>query len=229
MPQIPKEVIIEWDAYNWGRSLSFWKSQYRLDFADKVSLEIGSRNGGLSLWLASMGASVVCSDLFGPTEKAKKRHMEYGLSKNISYGVIDATAIPYKNHFDIVIFKSVLGGIGMNNNIEKQKVAIDSMYAALRPGGWLLFAENMVSTKIHMIFRRIGTPWGREWRYITEPEMKLLLNKFENVCFDIIGFSGAFGRTEKQRKILGIADYYFFEKIVPNTWKYILLGAARKP
>ena len=38
------------------------------------------------------------------------------ISSLIIYQDIDATNIPYENYFDIIVFKSIIGGIGRNNN-----------------------------------------------------------------------------------------------------------------
>jgi SAM-dependent methyltransferase len=53
----------------------------------------------------------------------------------IVYQNIDAANIPFKNCFDIIVFKSILGGIGRNDNIEIQQKVFDEIYESLKPGG----------------------------------------------------------------------------------------------
>lgn len=140
---IEKEFIrdvVEWDIKNWWRAIQFWEDRIERRLEGKKVLDIGGRSGGLSLYWAMKGANVICSDINNDGfEKARILHQKYGVEKKISYEVIDATEIPYKNEFDIICFKSVLGGVGYNNNYEKQKQMMKNIYMALVDGGNLFF------------------------------------------------------------------------------------------
>ncbi|HEY0426451.1 MAG TPA: class I SAM-dependent methyltransferase [Pyrinomonadaceae bacterium] len=217
--------FVEWDVRNWSAALDFWLANSAHGLKDASVLEIGSNFGGLSLWLASKGAKVVCSDVNGATEKAVLRHRAGGVSDSIEYEAIDATNIPYAEKFDIIVFKSVLGDIGDKG---QQAKALREMHKALKKGGELFFAENLVASPAHMFFRRKMIKWGTMWRYVTVDEMKEFLRPFSHVDFRIFGFAGAFGRSETQRNLLGLADKVLFDRIVPNKWKYIIAGVARK-
>lgn len=54
--------IIQWDVKSWSKALNFWENS--VDWS-KVStcLELGGREGGLSLWLAGKEKKTICSDL----------------------------------------------------------------------------------------------------------------------------------------------------------------------
>ena len=65
-----RKDIIEWDVRNWGKVIDFIEDS-QLEFKEKSVLELGARNGGLSLYYALKGAKVLCSDLNGPTKKAQ--------------------------------------------------------------------------------------------------------------------------------------------------------------
>ena len=53
--------IVQWDVATWKHALHFWTGGTpALD--SKTGLELGSRDGGLSLFLALKGCRVVCSD-----------------------------------------------------------------------------------------------------------------------------------------------------------------------
>ena len=103
---------VQWDVRNWSRALDFWSTTCGPSpFVGAEVLEIGSRDGGLSLWFATQGASrVVCSDRTGPTDVARELHTEAGVSDRVEYASIDATDIGVLDTFDVVAFKSVLGG-----------------------------------------------------------------------------------------------------------------------
>jgi SAM-dependent methyltransferase len=126
-------------------------------------LALGEHNGGLSLWLALMGKQVICSDLENAEKQAMALHERYNVTDKVRYENIDATNIPYKDKFDIVIFKSMLGGIGKNNNMELQQKVICEIHKALKPGGKLLFAENLRASPLHEFLRKRFISWGRRW------------------------------------------------------------------
>ncbi|KPU45632.1 glycine/sarcosine/dimethylglycine N-methyltransferase [Oxobacter pfennigii] len=221
--------IIEWDIKSWSPSLDFWTKESSRDFSCANALEIGSRNGGLSLWLAKQGCRVVCSDVNGPTEKARELHAKYRLNDLIEYSNIDATSIPYEDdYFDIIVFKSVLGGIGYNDNKEAQIKAVKEIYRVLKPGGELFFAENLTASPFHKVLRDKFVRWGSTWRYVSIDEIKEFLGGFSHSKYLTTGFLAALGRSEGQRGILSTLDRIFLNKIVPDKWKYIIIGVAKK-
>jgi SAM-dependent methyltransferase len=197
-----------------------------LTLADCTALEIGSRHGGLSLWLALCGATVVCSDLDGPTDAAKQKHARYGVSDRVTYEQADARRLPYERTFDLIVFKSVLGGVASDR--AQQRLAVGQMYRALKPGGELWFAENLVASPLHRCLRTRCLSWGRRWRYVSIGDLIDFLSPFAAVHLDASGVLGAFGRTEQQRSILSRADRLLMNAIVPAAWRYIAIGVASR-
>jgi hypothetical protein len=57
----------------------------------------------------------------------------------------------------------------------------------------------------HRFFRRKFVKWGAT-RYISVAEMEGFLSSFSKVQYRTVGFAGAFGRSERQRNILGLLD-----------------------
>lgn len=220
--------ILQWDSENWSQPLRFWGEELREEKKALKCLELGCREGGLSLWLALKGYAVVSSDLNKTEELARPLHQKYNVKEKINYQDINATSIPYENYFDIIIFKSILGGIGRNNNREIQRDVILQIHKALKPGGKLFFAENMCASLLHQFFREKFTQWGASWRYISIDDMNEFLSVFANFEAKATGFAGVFGRTENQKVFLGKADRYFFNYIFPKKWKYIYYGIASK-
>ena len=180
------------------------------------------------MWLTLKGKTVVCSDLEGVKETAEPLHVRHNVTSLITYQDIDATNIPYENHFDVIVFKSIIGGIGRNNNIEIQQQVFDQIYKALKPGGKLLFAENLIASPLHQKLRKKFVNWGNSWRYVSINEMKVFMKDFSSCDIKSTGFLGAFGKTEKQRNIFANADKIAFNKICPDNWKYIGYGIAMK-
>lgn len=218
--------IISWDVYNWSRALDHWQQHGDVDQPRQLCMELGSRCGGLSLWLALKGHEVICTDLHLPAEEAQEVHKKYQTGKLIRYEKADAANITYENTFDIIIFKSTLGGVSAKDNALKQQT-LKSIHRALKPGGRLLFAENLEGSALHRFMRRRFVQWGREWNYLKFDELPALFGDYRIVRHETIGFLGTFGRTEKQRKWLGRLDR-FVEKLIPRSWRYIVMGVAQK-
>ena len=220
--------IVQWDIASWAACIELWEKRIERDLSGQSALEIGSRKGGLTLWAALRGASCVCSDLESPAGMAGELHRKYGIAHNVVYESIDACHIPYRDAFDFVLFKSVLGAIGRFQRHWLQQQAIQSMYDALRPGGRLLFAENLAGSTIHGLFRKAFVPWGDSWRYVSLAEMNEMMRVFPRFELYSTGFFAAFGRNEKQRRGLAWLDTLVFNKVVPAEAKYIAYGIAVK-
>jgi len=219
--------IIQWDTASWSKALNFWEKKANWKRVQN-GLEIGGREGGLSLWLALKGIETVCSDLQNTEATAKNLHVHHKVTKHITYKDIDATEIAFENHFDIVVFKSIIGGIGRNNNIEMQRKAFEQMHKALKPGGQLLFAENLLASSMHQNLRNKFVTWAESWRYVSLDEMHDFLKIFSSKEIHTTGFLGALGRSESQRQMLAKADNIVFNKVVPKNWNYIAYGIATK-
>lgn len=225
---LPVADVLAWDVANWSVALRFWERHGGIDGAPLDCLEIGANRGGISAWLAAKGHRVVCSDLEDCEASARPLVERYGVDSRVRFETIDATAIPYESHFDIVVFKSVLGGVGHNDAIARQRKAILAMHRALKPGGRLLFAENLAGSAVHRLLRRRFVRWGLGWRYVTIDEMRDFLQPFARVAFDTTGVLATFGRSETQRQLLAALDRAALSAAVPPDWRYIMYGVATK-
>jgi len=192
-------------------------------------LELGAKGGGLSLWLSMKGHTVICSDLVNPKDNAEKVHLKYFDKTNnpISYEAIDATNIPYENEFDIIIFKSIIGGIGKNDRNDLITKTIEAIYSALKPGGVLLFAENLRASPIHQIARKLSRKWGKSWNYVEYNKICQLFKHYTLLEYKTFGFFGVLGQSERQKQLFGLIDR-FFDKLIPPRFKYILFAVAKK-
>lgn len=220
--------IVEWDVVNWARALPFWERTISHD-APLDCLELGARRGGLSLWLALQGHRVLCSDLKDNRSAAEPLHRSHGVEAHVAYESIDATAIPYENRFDVIAFKSMLGGVAWDGDIRRQVAAMQSIYRALRPGGVLLFAENLSGNPLHRLLRRRFVRWNSVWRYVTIAEMLEFLEPYTDVRWRTTGVTGLLGRSNRVSNVLGKLDGALWNRIVPPASRYIMFGTARKP
>ncbi|MEX1000583.1 MAG: class I SAM-dependent methyltransferase [Crocinitomicaceae bacterium] len=218
--------IIQWDVKTWSKALPFWEEHADLQPGKKV-LAIGEREGGLSLWLAKKGLEVYCTDYNEFPEHTKQMHQKYGVQDQIAYHQpVDATNLSKypDNHFDIVVFKSVIGALSEKS---RQAKAIEEMHRVLKEGGQLLFAENMVGSALHVRLRKKFVKWDKYWRYLRYKEDQDLFDKFSEKNFTTKGFLANFGRSERQRSVLGNIDKALIWGI-PRSWRYVLIGVLTK-
>jgi SAM-dependent methyltransferase len=219
--------IVQWDVSSWSKALLYWENNVDWSRIEN-GLELGGREGGLSLWLALKGISMICSDLSGVNATAEPLHRRYNVLEYIDYQNIDASSIPYENYFDVIVFKSIIGGIGRDNNFDLQRAVFKQIYKALKPGGRLLFAENLIASPLHQALRKRYVNWGSAWRYLTIEELRNFLQDFSTVEIKSTGVLGVFGRNESQRHSLSLIDNLVMNRICPDQWKYIGYGIAVK-
>lgn len=221
---IPLNDIFQWEVRSWSRALPLWR-KYLPAQRPAGALGIGEREGGLSLWLAGEGLHVVCSELNPFPEATVELHRRHGVQDLISYKLADATALPFPDDcFEVVIFKSVIGALGSK---EKQAVAIKEMHRVLKPGGVLLFAENLQGSLLHRWLRKRFVAWDSYWRYLDVKQDRDLFAPFARVDDATTGFLANLGRSEGQRDLLARFDGLVMP-LVPQGMRTIWYGAAIK-
>ena len=213
--------FIRWDRSNWGRALKFLESNKTQNFRKKKVLELGGRDASLSLWAASQGGSVICSDIVDFDNNIIKKAFD----AKIDFKIIDALDIPYNNYFDFIIFKSLLGGIGRKGAKEKQLLVMRQIKKSLKKDGECLFIENMAGTILHQIFRNRYGAGKNDWYYPSLKEFNKMSNIFRDVKFNTYGF---FGSTREMKKDLRAKFDYNFDQYLPKTWHYVYAGIYRK-
>jgi SAM-dependent methyltransferase len=228
--------IIEWDKSNWAKALPFWEQYLRNEnrtnetklLKNKSVLELGGRRGGLSLWAASLGANVTCSDLENPEKIASPIHDEYPeLRKLIKYESVNALDIHYENYFDVICFKSVLGGVTSLYEGADRKM-LTQIHKALKNGGQLLFAENLTATSFHMWARKKLRNWGESWKYQCLENLYKLCSEYFDQEYRTVGFAGTFGLNENMKVFLGHIDTILFDWSLPENCRYIFIDFCGK-
>ena len=219
--------FVNWDVDTWSRAIELWDAAVRDAPPVLRCLEVGAGPGGPSLWLALKGHEVVTTNWEYTREQAAPLHERYGIHPE--YRDVDLTArIPWRDEFDIVVFKSVLGGLGAD--FARQKHAMAEILAALKPGGRLLFAENLRATWLHRLGRAVAYRVRRaSLRFTSYAEMRELLGRFEDVTLRTTGVLAVFGASEPQRNALTRVDDAVANRLVPASWRYVAYRMARKP
>ena len=229
-----KKDIIGWDITNWSQSLDlFDKSLNYKDIKNVLELGASEQSGGYSLFFANKNFKVTCSGLNKPSDKLISFHQKYACHSHINYESIDAMNISVKEKFDVVCFKSMLGGICRGENKIKAEIVFKQIDKVLKPNGHLVFAENLCSTWFHMFLRNsFGDTIGKKsgnWYFFSLDELIILIKKhYEVVSYSTTGFLACFGRSEWQKNILGFLDKFILNHIIPKKWNYIFFGVFKK-
>lgn len=220
--------IIGWDTATWSKALFVWNEVVSDVPGDSTALEIGAGRGGLSLFLALKGYRVICSDIHSPEPQARAFHEKHSVAERVSYLAIDATAINLPDHsVDAIAFKSLLTVLGKYDGKASQDKAMQEFFRVLKPGGLLLFAENLDATRLHMFLRRRFVRWGSYCRYPSLAELENYLARYSRFRLETTGFLATFGRSESQRSFLHFVDTVI-DPFVPRSNHYLALGWAQK-
>ena len=215
---------ISWDIYNWSRAFNFIDSQKSRNFFGKRVLEIGANNGELSFWAADKGANVICSDINGPSIDAIKMADNYHIN-NIRFLTLDALNLSYKNTFDYVLFKSVLGGVGRGNHYRNQSLMFSKIHDALKPKGECLFIENMKGAFMHQLLREKYGAAKNKWIYPSLNDFYQFSKQFHKVKYKTFGVIGC---GDFPLKLFRSKIDVGLENIIPKQWNYIYAGVYQK-
>lgn len=221
------EDVFGWDVQTWSKALELWEPHVA-GKPELRCLEVGANKGGLSLWLAMHDHHVVCSDLQNPKQNCIETHAQYQVSHLIEYQSFNAKEEPVDGFYDIIIFKSILGGIGRDGRNDLQVQTIKNLQDHLRSGGKLLFAENLQGSWLHKLARKTFVKWGRSWRYLHVDEVEELLADFENVEWKTTGWAAAFVRKGWLKNIAVWKDRIIFNWLMSSRSKYVVYGVAQK-
>ena len=219
--------VLGWDVGTWSAAARFWERVVEPMGGPLDVLEVGAGPGGPSLWLALQGHRVVTSNLDHTESQARPLHERHGVADRVEYRDLDVANLPYENHFDLIVFKSVLGGVGSDGGAA-QRQAVAQILKALKPGGRLLFAENIRGTVFHRMIRAFANRRRKaSWYYMPLSELTHLLDDFASAEVHTTGVAAVFGFTEGQRRALATLDRALV-RITPRPWRYVAYGVAVK-
>lgn len=124
----------------------------------------------------------------------------------------------------VLAFKSMIGALG---DRERQVQSLCEMHRVLKPGGVLLFAENLAGTRMHRWLRKRFVAWDNNWRYLSWPAERELFAPFAKLDVRTTGLLANLGRSEAQSDLLARCDGLLC-RAVPARWHTVVYGVATK-
>lgn len=228
-----KKDIIEWDVPNWSHLIKLWQPVLDAFPRDSKVLAIGERNGGLSLWMALQGFQVVCTDRQGPTQQARELHKKYQVEDKITYYDFDlVNTQDFSTTYDIIIMKSVLGGLkeqyrdaNSRTDLVRQK-AVDNIYKLLSPQGIFLSADNLQGSIFLRLIKRLKNKQSG-WHYFSIQELNDLCKQFSSVTVKGFGIIPSKFSIPILNKAAYIINLSLWQLLPPNS-AYIAFTIAHK-
>jgi SAM-dependent methyltransferase len=233
--ELNRKIIFEWDYLNWSKAIDHWKLDELItnDKNQKVLL-IGEREGGLSLYTASLGLNTMCTGYEGISESVVCAHKKYVFSDLIQYGTANIFSLPFKDcEFDFVVVKSVIGGLmydrknKSSRNIAMQSLAVEEIHRVLKSNGYYLGAENMKGSLITQGLRYLVKRGKIRWRHFSVDELVELLRVFHRPQLKFFGLLP----TTSRSNIINMIAYKFnliFDFMMPQKSKYIVFIKCKK-
>jgi hypothetical protein len=91
----------------------------------------------------------------------------------------------------------------------------------------VLFAENMVASRLHVFARSAFRAWGKNWGYTTIPETRELFAAFAELHYETTGFLVAFAPPRLKPMVREIDRK--LDPFLPENSRYVIYGSAVKP
>jgi ubiquinone/menaquinone biosynthesis C-methylase UbiE len=219
------KTYLQWDEMAWGECLYLFQDMVK-KYEITKGLEIAANKGGMSLFFANeLGVVMECTDLSNPENSSREAMKNLKDPGKVSFRALNALEMDLPdNSVDMLIFKSFLGGM---ITFEKQQKAMKEVYRVLKPGGILLFAENLTGSWLHKMARNSFVKWGAKWRYVNLKELESFTSKFSVTRIRTFGFFSIFAKVDFLRPLFYNLDKAF-KYLFPRRSRYIAYGFAIK-
>ncbi|WP_431855818.1 hypothetical protein [Azospirillum sp.] len=171
-----------WNRRTWADAVSFALSALPSDLSGKRVLEIGAgKYSCLAPVFAALGAEVTCS-YYGQARHA----IETGRLREVSrkYGITGITLREVDIHdfvgtYDIIVLKSVLGGICRGGDVAKMRSIVRGLVGHLSEDGVVLTFDNGHVGPFAKLNSLLGAGRNR-WTYFRRAELDDVLAGYEH-------------------------------------------------
>jgi ubiquinone/menaquinone biosynthesis C-methylase UbiE len=196
-----------------------------LPFEGQRILEAGAHEGGLSLFAVEAGGRAVCSDR-QHAYSAAQTVLHRAWDVHPQHVTADVCDLPFRsNSVDIVMLKSVLGGIIATGGALAAQSSFLSIHRVLRSGGAIVILEQLEGDPLSRRIRRTLFP-HRHWHYFTPPELLALLSSFrvQTVRHETVLSHLTEGRVGSAHVFVRGALWAdrFLEYVIPTRWTHLI-------
>ena len=208
-----------WNRKLWADALEYAVSALPGDIAGKTALEIGaSQRSSVAPAFASQGANAVCS-YYGQTAEELERGQlgfvvrKYGLER---IPVIELDINELEGSYDIIVLKSVLGGLCRGNDYEKLGRTVDRLLGHVAENGFLISLDNGY-VGLFQRFRSLRGAGRNNWTYFTSEAMLASLARHNPRIrgFGFLNFGTASLLFKRNLETVNDAMYLLDKVIVP--------------
>jgi SAM-dependent methyltransferase len=232
---IPRRELapyVQWDIPTWTRAVEYWTIKLA-SRRNCSALEIGSRDAQLATLLTRrFNLDVVCTELYWPHATAAGLSNDAGADSRVGFCINDARQLPFRDQsFDVVLAKSVLGGIaGVADAAIGPQAGLRGVLAecarVIRPGGLLLVAEGVEASPVHRRLRA-SREWNQWWHYPSLTEFRASLAELGQVDLRTTGLVSAIvpDRLGPLKKLISAADE-IVSRAAPERLRYLAYGSV---
>jgi hypothetical protein len=161
-----------WNRKIWADAIEFAIANSLLEMSGKKALEIGAgEHSALAPVFSALGAAVTCSYYGQPRERVADGRLKFVMNKyrleNIELAEADINNV--QGVYDIIVLKSVLGGVCRSNDYQKMKDVVDRLMRNLSEGGCILSIDNGFIGAFDRL-RQVRGAGKNNWTYIKAAE-----------------------------------------------------------
>ena len=229
-------AIFDWKVLSWHRVFEEILLTLEGDLKGKTVLEVGANKGGLSLFFSLLGCKVICSDVTAVyLTNAKQLHSSFG--RHGSYLAADLCSLPVQSEsLDVVVMKSVLGGIYANAGRSMAVAGLREIHRVLRKGGYCILLEQLVADPVSRWVRGQMSP-GYGWHCFKCEEFfktaaSLLPSEFQTVsirCHTLFSYVLEHVLSSSNPLVrLSLGVDRLVERFVHDDWKHLIGVVAVK-
>jgi len=202
-----------WNRKVWADAIEFAIAALPFDLHGKKVLEIGaSDRSTIAPVFAAMGAQAFCSyyqKVAGFIENGQLKYVraKYGLG---DIPVFAANIAAIEGRFDVIVMKSVLGGVCRNEDYDAIRSIIGKlMKNNVAEGGVILTFDNGYIAPFRALRRRLGTG-GHSWNYFESAKFARALSSFSHVTqgFGYLNVASATLQLGRNAEFVNTAVYY---------------------
>ena len=184
-----------WNRRIWADAVAFAVTALPTTLEGKKILEIGAgKHSSIAPAFAAKGATVFCSYYGQPRHEVENGRLrfvseKYGL-KGIALLELDIHCLT--GHYDVIVLKSVLGGICRGDDYKRMRNVIDGLMDHLADDGVILTIDNGYVGPLIRFFRLFGAGKNR-WTYFKEDKLRVALADYhiESQGFGFLNFGAA--------------------------------------